>query len=105
MKALKSTTGLICAITYMFFAMASIIYFIVKFVFYPPKSAFLGMHVYILTLPWSLVFTRLFDYFHIQDSIPAVIKILLFLVYALINASIFYWIGSKMEDTEIKDSN
>ncbi len=63
-------------------------------------TPFAGVFVVILTLPWSIISTLLFDYLGIMDSIPTLIKIIVSILEASLNAFILYKIT---EDKSVRE--
>ena len=89
----KSKLGIIFVQIYAVLVIVAFLFLILMI----KKTAFAGLYLGLLTLPWSIFLSRLLDSYGIQDSIPIIIKIILFIFCALPNALILYYIGTKIE--------
>ncbi len=84
----KSKVGMIIASIYLLMVFAALIFAVINLT----KSAFAGLYLLVFTAPWSFILTGLLDHFRIQDSVPVIIKFILLLFFAFINAGLIYCI-------------
>lgn len=64
-------------------------------IYFYEKSAFAGLYIGILTLPWSFIDTIVFDLLGIIDSLTLKIHIITTVMYSLINSFILYILISR----------
>lgn len=88
MKEAKNKVGLALALVYLSMVIAALIFALVNLT----KSAFAGVYLVTLTIPWSFAFSAILDRLGILDSVPIVLKFLIFILFAIINASLIYFI-------------
>jgi hypothetical protein len=62
----KSRLGIIFVKIYAVFVIVAFLFLILMI----KKTPFAGLYSGLLTLPWSILISRLFDFYGIQDSIP-----------------------------------
>lgn len=91
MSKQKSKTGLIFATTYLLLVLAALMFLFLML----RKTAFAGVYILVLTFPWSFVIFWILDLLGVIDSVFLVIKVLIFIICAILNASILYYMGSK----------
>jgi hypothetical protein len=101
MEALKSKAGLTVAKIYLLLVLAALVFAVIAL----KKTAFAGLYLMLLTIPWSFITTELLDSFHIQDSVPILVKLGILLLAAVLNAIILYCIGAMIEKTKIKNND
>ena len=89
----KSKLGIIFVQIYAILVIVAFLFLILMI----KKTAFAGVYLVLLTLPWSIFLSRLLDFYGIQDSVPIIVKLVLFIFFALPNALILYCIGVKFE--------
>ncbi len=92
----KNKVGLAVVLIYILLVFAALIFAVVNLT----KSAFAGLYLVVLTLPWSFAFAALLDKLGIQDSVPITLKLLTHVILAIVNASLIYFITRSLGTTE-----
>lgn len=87
---------------YSAFVFVSLFYVSFMLIFATTRAEFAGIYLFVLTLPWSLAMTILLDYFRIQDMVPIILKFVLFVLFAAVNASFIYYIGAMFDKTKVQ---
>jgi len=87
----KSKLGIIFVKIYAILVIVAFLFLILMI----KKTAFAGLYLGLLTLPWSIFLSRLLDFYGMH--VPVIIIIVLFIFCAIPNALILYCIGVKFE--------
>ncbi len=101
MTKLRSKAGLSIVKSYLLLVLAALVFTLIAL----KKTAFAGLYLLLLTLPWSILSTKLMDGLHIQDSVPIVIKIGISILESFLNAGILYVIGAIIEKTKMEGND
>ena len=86
MNKTKNKIGLAIATVYLLMVFAALFFAVINLT----KSAFTGIYLVTLTIPWSFAFTAILDQLKIQDSVPIFMKYFVLLLFAAINVSLIY---------------
>ena len=93
MSSRISRLGTICGILYLLVFLIALGFAIIMI----EDSPLAAIHILILTFPWSYIFTILLFVVGLNDSISINVSLMMFLFYAIGNASIIYYLFSKYE--------
>lgn len=96
MNESKNKVCLAFTLVYLSMVLAALLFAVVNLT----KTAFAGFYLVALTVPWSFAFTAILDKLGIQDSVPILLKFLIQILFAVINASLIYFICRSARNTQ-----
>ena len=64
------------------------------------ESPLAAIYIMILTFPWSYITTALLFFLNIIDTMSTSLKLIISIIFAIINASILYYLFDKYEKEE-----
>ncbi|MHB8883394.1 MAG: SCO4225 family membrane protein [Thermodesulfovibrionales bacterium] len=94
----RSRLGGIFAAAYIFFVLLIFIFVYTFVKKQPAGSEFLGVYIFLFTLPWSIVGSALLDIMTVKVTVN--IDMIMTAFSAVCNAVIFYYIGYKCERSQ-----
>lgn len=100
----KKGLGFFFAAAYLLIVTVAFLFVLFMMMFNPSKSEFSGLYLIITTLPWSLFLTQLLDRVGMQDSIPILLKLMLLMLFGVLNAIFLYLFGSCL-DRKVNNSS